>query len=428
MAQEAGLGLRINTVLQTCFFALADILPRDQAITEIKHAIEETYGKRGEAVLRRNFAAVDGALAALHEVPVPATAAGKRHRRPPVPDDAPEFVKRITALMLAGKGDLLPVSALPIDGTFPTGTARFEKRSIAVEIPIWDQEICIECGLCAMVCPHTAIRSKVFPLSALDGAPAGFASKLWSGKDHPDHRLTIQVAPDDCTGCGVCVDVCPAFRKEAVRHKAINMEAKSEVHLARERANFAFFLTVPEIDRTSVKIDTVKGSQLLQPLFEFSGACAGCGETPYLKLLSQLVGDRALIANATGCSSIYGGNLPTTPWAKNHRGTRTGLGELALRGQCRVRPGHASGRRPAGPPRPHPARSAGPRVGVELAAALLEDPQETEEQIQEQRRRVTTLKERLARARCARGALAPGGGRRPGPAERLDRRRRRLGL
>ncbi len=396
VAQEAGLGLRINTVLQTCFFALADILPRDQAITEIKQAIEETYGKRGEAVLRRNFAAVDGALAALHEVSVPSAAAGDRHRRPPVPDDAPDFVKRITALMLAGKGDLLPVSALPIDGTFPTGTARFEKRSIAAEIPIWDQDICIECGLCAMVCPHTAIRSKIFPLAALAKAPAGFASKLWSGKDHPDHRLTIQVAPDDCTGCGVCVDVCPAFRKEAVRHKAINMEAKSDEHLARERANFAFFLDLPELDRTSVKQDTVKGAQLLEPLFEFSGACAGCGETPYLKLLSQLVGDRALIANATGCSSIYGGNLPTTPWAKNQEGRGPAWANSLFEDNAEF----GLGMRLAVDQQVHHARilleGLAARVGVELAVALLENPQETEEQIQEQRRRVTALKERLA--------------------------------
>jgi pyruvate-ferredoxin/flavodoxin oxidoreductase len=396
VAQEAGLGRRINTVLQTCFFALSDILPRDRAITEIKRAIEETYGNRGEAVLRRNFAAVDGALAALHEVPVPASVVGNRYRRPPVPDDAPDFVKRVTALMLAGKGDWLPVSALPVDGTFPTGTARFEKRSIALEIPIWDPDICIECGLCAMVCPHTAIVTKAFPLSALDGAPAGFASKPWSGKDFPDHRLTIQVAPDDCTGCGMCVEVCPAFRKEAVRHKAINMEAKSEAHLVRERANFRYFTALPEIDRARVKADAVRGAQLLEPLFEFSGACAGCGETPYLKLLSQLFGDRTLIANATGCSSIYGGNLPTTPWAKNQEGRGPAWANSLFEDNAEF----GLGMRLGVDQQEHYARllleGLSSRVGTDLAAALLEDPQETEEQILEQRRRVATLKERLA--------------------------------
>ena len=320
VAKEAGLGLRINTVMQTCFFALTEVLPRDQALAEIKRAIEETYGKRGESVLRRNFAAVDGALAALHEVNVPGLVVGERHRQPPVPDDSPDFVKRVTALMLAGKGDLLPVSALPVDGTFPTGTARFEKRSIAAEIPIWESDVCIECGLCAMVCPHAAIVTKVFSVEALEGAPTEFASKRWASDDLPDHVLTIQVAPDDCTGCGVCVDVCPAFDKSMVRRKAINMEVKSDELLVRERAKYRFFDAAPQLDRTRINHDTVKGSQLLEPLFEFSGACAGCGETPYLKLMSQLFGDRALIANATGCSSIYGGNLPTTPWSKNQEG------------------------------------------------------------------------------------------------------------
>ncbi len=273
-------------------------------------------------MLQSNWAAVDGALAALHEVKVPG-AATSDHRMVPLAavstDGSDDFVQRVTAMLISGQGDLLPVSALPVDGTFPTGTAQFEKRSIALEIPIWDKDICIQCGLCALVCPHASIRMKSFPASAVVGAPEGFETKPYTSKEQPDFLMTIQVAPDDCTGCGVCVDVCPAKSKEVVKHKAINMEPKLP-HLAREQANFDFFLEIPEFDRTAAKTDTVKGCQLLEPLFEFSGACAGCGETPYLKLMSQLFGDRAVIGNATGCSSIYGGNLPATPWAKNAEG------------------------------------------------------------------------------------------------------------
>ncbi len=322
VAQQAGMAGRFNTVLQTCFFALANVLPREQAIEKIKEAIKKTYGKRGETVLQSNWAAVDGALAALHEVKVPVQATSE-HRMMPMAavstDGSDDFVQRVTAMLIRGQGDLLPVSALPVDGTFPTGTARFEKRSIALEIPIWDKDICIQCGLCALVCPHASIRMKSFPASAAVGAPEGFETKAYTSKEQPDFLMTIQVAPDDCTGCGVCVDVCPAKSKEVVKHKAINMEPKLP-HLAREQANFDFFLGIPAFDRTAAKTDTVKGCQLLEPLFEFSGACAGCGETPYLKLMSQLFGDRAVIGNATGCSSIYGGNLPATPWSKNAEG------------------------------------------------------------------------------------------------------------
>ena len=319
VAADAGLGGRINTALQVCFFKLADMLPEDVAIAAIKKAIHKSYSRFGELVVERNEAVVDAALAALHEVPVPEVADAEAGRVAPVPDTAPDFVQFVTNTILEGKGDLLPVSALPVDGTFPTGTTRYEKRSIAREIPIWDPDLCIDCAKCVIVCPHTAVRMKVYEPSFLQGAPSGFQSKEWTGKDFPGSLLTIQVAPDDCTGCGVCVDVCPARSKEEAKHKAINMEYKLD-HLDVERPAFDFFLNLPEPDRTKVRVDSVKGSQQLQPLMEFSGACAGCGETPYLKLLSRMYGDRITIANATGCSSIYGGNLPTTPWTTDAAG------------------------------------------------------------------------------------------------------------
>jgi pyruvate-ferredoxin/flavodoxin oxidoreductase len=281
--------------------------------------VKKAYGKRGREVVERNFAAIDAALANLHRVAVPATATSELRRRETVPASAPDFVQRVTARMLEGKGDLLPVSALPVDGTFPTGTSRWEKRDIALEIPIWDPSICIDCGKCALACPHAAIRMQVFPPESLAGAPATFRSKEFVSRDMPGMRLSIQVAPDDCTGCGVCVDVCPVKSKEEVKHKAINLEP-ADGHRERERTNFDFFLGIPSPQDDRLPADTIKGSQVRQPLFEFSGACAGCGETPYLKLLTQLFGDRIVIANATGCSSIYGGNLPTTPWATDEHG------------------------------------------------------------------------------------------------------------
>jgi pyruvate-ferredoxin/flavodoxin oxidoreductase len=316
IAREAGLGGRVNTVLQTCFFHLTDFLDTDEAVTSIKSHIRKSYGKRGEAVVRRNEEAVDRAIEGLFEVS-PGEATSDTHILDSIPDVAPDFVKRVTGMMMAGQGDLLPVSALPVDGTFPTGTAMWEKRSIADEIPIWDPEICIDCGRCALVCPHAAIRFKAFD-PAIE-VPEGFLWKESTGKDLAGKHISIQVAPDDCTGCGVCVDICPAKSKEVVKHRAINMLPKAD-HLERERKNYSYFLEIPEIDRSEVKVATVKGSQLLQPLFEYSGACAGCGETPYLKLMTQLLGDRVVVANATGCSSIYGGNLPTTPWTKNEEG------------------------------------------------------------------------------------------------------------
>jgi pyruvate-ferredoxin/flavodoxin oxidoreductase len=319
VARENKLGNRINTVLQTCFFSLSGILPIEEAIDAIKGAIASTYGKRGMSILERNYAAVDAALPALEHLDVPELVSATRSRPRAVPDTAPDFVQRVTATIMAGEGDLLPVSAFPVDGTFPTATTQWEKRGIASEIPIWDPEICIDCARCALVCPHAAIRLKVVPQSALEDAPDSFRHRKWPDKSNPNRRAIIQVAPDDCTGCGVCVSICPAKSKEQVKHKSINMEPTAD-HLEAERENFDFFLALPEHDRKTLKLESVKGSQLAQPLFEFSGACSGCGETPYLKLLTQLMGDRMVVANATGCSSIYGGNLPTTPWAVNAEG------------------------------------------------------------------------------------------------------------
>ena len=395
VARETEMGVRINTIMQTCFFALAKVMPREQAIEQIKATIQKTYGKRGETILRRNYAAVDAALANLHEVAVPEQATSSTRRISSFDSGNNDFVKRVTSMLLDGRGDLLPVSALPVDGTFPTNTAKVEKRSIAVEIPIWDPEICIECGLCTLVCPHAAIRSKAYPRDSAGSAPGGFQSKPWNGKEFSDHLLTIQVAPEDCTGCGVCVDVCPAKSKSAVKHKAINMEPKLE-HLERERANFAYFLDLPEADRSLAKVDTVKGSQLLEPLFEYSGACAGCGETPYLKLMSQLYGDRALIANATGCSSIYGGNLPTTPWSTNAEGRGptwnnslfedNGEFGLGLRLALDQKREYAE----------YLLTNLTSLVGEDLVRALLTAPQASEDEIRQQRERVAELRRRLA--------------------------------
>jgi pyruvate-ferredoxin/flavodoxin oxidoreductase len=396
VASEAGMAGRINTVMQTCFFALSNLLPREQAIDEIKLAIKKTYGKRGESVLSRNFAAVDASLASLHEVPVPQAPTSDRRRQPPLPvTDKSGFFERVTAMLLAGRGDWVPVSALPVDGTFPTGTAKLEKRSIAAEIPIWDPAICIDCGLCALVCPHAAIRMKVFPESALDGAPELFAAKPWKDKEQAGHQMTIQVAPDDCTGCGVCVDVCPAKSKEVAKHKAINMEPK-QGHLERERQNFDFFLDIEQFDRTQAKVDTVKGSQLLEPLFEFSGACAGCGETPYLKLMSQLFGDRALIGNATGCSSIYGGNLPTTPWSHNSDGRGPAWNNSLFEDVAEF----GLGLRLAVDAKRKYAElllnELAPNLGESVVKTLCEAPQTDERTIAEQRQRVAALRKQLA--------------------------------
>jgi len=322
VARESGLGRRINTIMQTCFFAASGVLPREEAVERTKEEIRKSYSAKGAAAVEKNFAAVDRTLENLFEVQVPAAAMSPRMRSAAVLVDAPWFVREVTAKLIAGQGDDLPVSAMPVDGTFPTATARWEKRNIALEIPIWDAALCIQCNKCALVCPHAAIRPNVVSGDCLEGAPATFKSTEARGGEFKGLRYTLQVAPEDCTGCGLCVEICPAKSKTDASLKAINMTPSSPGGALREaeRENYGFFLRLPEFDRTRLKVGTVKGSQFLTPLFEYSGACAGCGETPYVKLLSQLFGDRAVIANATGCSSIYGGNLPTTPWARNAAG------------------------------------------------------------------------------------------------------------
>ncbi|MCX8038456.1 MAG: pyruvate:ferredoxin (flavodoxin) oxidoreductase [Candidatus Sumerlaeia bacterium] len=319
VARETGMGERINTIMQTCFFAISGVLPRDEAIAAIKSAIKKTYGGKGEDVVKKNFQAVDQTLANLHKIPVPDKATSTIELASVVSPKAPEFVQKVTATIIANRGDELPVSAFPVDGTFPTGTTQYEKRNLALEIPVWDPKTCIQCGKCSIVCPHAAIRMKIYDPKYLEGAPPTFKSTDAKGKEFAGMKCTVQNAPEDCTGCGACVFTCPATDKKDPKRKAINLAPQIPLR-ASERVNYEFFLDIPDFDRTKVKVNTVKGSQLLVPLFEYSGACSGCGETPYVKLLTQLFGDRALIANATGCSSIYGGNLPTTPYAQNRDG------------------------------------------------------------------------------------------------------------
>jgi len=394
IASEAGLGKRVNTVLQTCFFALTELLETNAAVTAIKAAIDSTYAKLGTTILERNHAAVDLAVAGLQHVKVPAAVTTDRPRNQLVPDDSTDFVKRVTARLLAGEGDLLPVSAFTPDGTFPTATTQFEKMSIAREIPIFDPEICTECAKCAIVCPHAAIRIKAFSSEQLEGAPATFRWRSFKSKELSDHLMTVQVAPDDCTGCGICVDVCPARSKEKVSHKAINMEPKTD-HLEAERVNWDFFGDIKDPDRRVVRVETVKGSQLMQPLFEFSGACSGCGETPYLKLLTQLFGDRIIVANATGCSSIYGGNLPTTPWAVDSNGRGPAWSNSLFEDNAEF----GLGMRIAGDQLTAEARvlvsANSEQIGEELAADLLATDQSDATGIRYQRSLVEKLDHRI---------------------------------
>ena len=394
VAREVGMGNRINTVMQPCFFHLAGVLPSDEAIARIKDFVTKTYAKRGDAVVERNFAAIDLAVQRLGHVSL-----GEVTRDnvllPRVPDHAPDFVKQVTATILAGDGDLVPVSGLPVDGTFPTGTTRWEKRAIAQSIPIWDEEICIDCGKCAIVCPHAAIRMTVYPAAELERAPADFRSKDFRSRDLPDHKLTIQVAPDDCTGCGVCVEVCPAKSKTEIKHKAINMGPYLE-HAPAERARWEHYLTIPPLDRSLLPHDTIKGSQVLEPLFEFSGACSGCGETPYLKLVSQLFGDRMIVANATGCSSIYGGNLPTTPWSFNAEGRGPAWANSLFEDNAEFGLGMRLALDSQTAQAAQLLRRLEPVIGSELVKEVLDNQQASETEIVRQRETVARLRTALA--------------------------------
>jgi pyruvate-ferredoxin/flavodoxin oxidoreductase len=395
VARKTGMGSRVNTIMQTCFFAISGVLQKDEAIASIKNAIRKTYGRKGESVVQKNFEAVDQTLANLHEVKVPASVTSAIEMPPVVSVKAPDFVKRFTAQIIAGNGDALPVSAMPIDGTFPTGSARWEKRNIALEIPVWEMDICIQCNKCAIVCPHAAIRTKVFAVDKLASAPPAFKSMDYKGSEYKGMKYSVQVAPEDCTGCSLCVEVCPAKSKKEAKVKAINMKPQPPIR-EQERANYEYFLSLPEVDRRAVKVDSVKGSQFLLPLFEYSGACSGCGETPYIKLASQLFGDRMVVANATGCTSIFGGNLPTTPWAQNadHRGpawsnslfednAEFGLGmRLTIDKLNEMAKEYVT--------------ELASDIGIDLASALVEARQKDEADIYEQRERVKVLKTKLA--------------------------------
>jgi pyruvate-ferredoxin/flavodoxin oxidoreductase len=394
VATEAGLGRHINTVMQACFFALTELMPLDDALARLRSAVEQSYARKGPEVVAKNLAAVDAARHALREVRLEPKALVNGHARPlPVPEAAPDFVQRVTAAMIAGQGDLLPVSAFPVDGAWPTGTSRFEKRRLASAIPLWDAELCIQCNKCVLACPHAAIRAKVFPESALTGAPDGFRSTAWRGHDFPGERYALAVAPEDCTGCRLCVEVCPAKEKKEPHRRALELEPLAPV-LEAERARYEFFLALPSIERRRVHLD-VKGSQLVDPLFEYSGACAGCGETPYIKLLTQLFGDRLVIANATGCSSIYGGNLPTTPYAHDADGRGPAWANSLFEDNAEF----GFGMRAALDAHREQARSGlerlAPLLGEELVTALLDAEQADDAGIAAQRERVAELKRRL---------------------------------
>ncbi|MEX0736397.1 MAG: pyruvate:ferredoxin (flavodoxin) oxidoreductase [Bacteroidota bacterium] len=394
VAQQSGMGGRVNTIMQTCFFAISGVLPKDEAIDAIKGSIKKTYGKKGESVVKKNFEAVDQTLANLFEVPIPAAVTSVIEMPPVVSERATAFVKEVTARIIAGEGDMLPVSAFPIDGTFPTGTAQWEKRNIALEIPAWESELCIQCNKCAMVCPHAAIRVKVYDQAELKNAPSAFKSMPYKGTEHKGMYYTVQVAPEDCTGCELCVEVCPAKSKSEVKVKAINMKPQPPLR-EQERTNFDFFLNLPEVDRRTINVETVKGSQFMQPLFEFSGACSGCGETPYVKLVSQLFGDRTIVANATGCSSIYGGNLPTTPWTKNTDGRGPAWSNSLFEDNAEF----GFGMRLTVDKLTEMARELVVKLssdlGDQLVKGLLEADQSDEPGIYEQRLRVVDLKKKL---------------------------------
>ncbi|NMB61958.1 MAG: pyruvate:ferredoxin (flavodoxin) oxidoreductase [Chloroflexi bacterium] len=395
VAKATGMGVRINTIMQTCFFAISGILPKDEAIAEIKKYIKKTYGKRGEAVVNQNYAAVDSSIENLFEIKVPAQADGKIKMAKPVPDAAPDFVKNVLGKIISKDGDSIPVSQLPNDGTYPSGTTQWEKRNIALEIPVWEPDLCIQCGKCAFNCPHAAIRIKVYDGNLLENAPATFKSLDAKYKEFPDTKYTVQVAPEDCTGCGVCVEYCPAKDKTDASRKALNLAPQPPLR-EQESKNFEFFLNLPDPDRTTFEPDSVKNSQLLHPLFEFSGACAGCGETPYLKLMSQLFGDRAIIANATGCTSIYGGNLPTTPWTFNKDGRGPAWSNSLFEDNAEF----GLGMRLTVDKQEEFAKELVKKLTDKIGGTLVDEiftaDQSSEKGIEDQRARVKTLKTKLA--------------------------------
>ena len=394
VARDTGMGSRMNTILQVCFFAISKVLPREEAIEAIRQSIRDTYGRKGEEIVQKNLKAVDETLSHLHEVRVPEKVTSTQTMPPAFVGDAPKFEREVLGVIYSGRGDELPVSAFPVDGTFPTGTAKWEKRNIALEIPVWDTKTCIQCGKCALVCPHAVIRIKVYEPKYLEDAPATFQSTDVRDREWAGLKYTIQVAPEDCTGCGICVDVCPAKNKSETRLKAIHMEAQPPLRIP-ESENWQFFLKIPEMDRRNIRVTTIRQQQVQEPLFEFSGACSGCGETPYLKLLSQLFGDRAVVANATGCSSIYGGNLPTTPWTKNAEGRGPAWSNSLFEDNAEFGLGFRLSIDKQMEFARELLRRLGASVGDELAAALLACEQKDEAEIYEQRQRVSLLKEKL---------------------------------
>jgi len=395
VGDETGMGVRINTIMQTCFFAISNIFPQEKAIGMIKDSIKKTYGAKGDKIVQMNFDAVDKTVANLFEVAVPNKVTSKLQMQPAVSGNAPDFVKEVTAKMISGEGDLLPVSKMPADGTFPLTTTRWEKRNIALEVPVWDSDTCIQCNKCVMVCPHATIRAKVYEEKDLAGAPATFKSTKFKAKDYGEGLYySLQVAVEDCTGCGLCVDVCPAKNKKETRLKAINMAEQLPIR-EQERANWDFFFNIPDLDRKVVAVSKVKDSQFLQPLFEFSGACSGCGETPYVKLVSQLFGDRAVIANATGCSSIYGGNLPTTPWAANKEGRGPAWSNSLFEDNAEFGYGFRLAIDNHNQQAKELLKRFASEVGSDLVDAIINAAQKDEAEIYEQRERVSALKKKL---------------------------------
>jgi pyruvate-ferredoxin/flavodoxin oxidoreductase len=394
VAQDAGMGGRINTIMQTCFFAISNIIPKEEALNEIKRAIEKTYQRKGAHIVEKNIRAVDASLESLQEIDLNDKTAGTLQRPPVVSEEAPDFVKQVTSVMLRGQGDLLPVSAFPIDGTWPVGTTRWEKRNLATEIPVWDPDLCIQCNKCSMVCPHAAVRGKFYPDDATANAPDAFKSTKFRSRDYPDHGFTIQIAPEDCTGCMLCVTVCPAKDKSNPKHKALDRAPLAPIR-DQERKNFSYFLDLPEADRSKLDMTRYKDVMFAEPLFEFSGACAGCGETPYIKYLTQLAGDRSIIANATGCSSIYGGNLPTTPYTTDAEGRGPAWSNSLFEDNAE----YGFGIRIAVDKKNEQARDLlqthRTTLGTDLVDGLLEADQTSEAGIAEQRQRVVKLRENL---------------------------------